>query len=286
MSSAPIAPRLMPDHDPELNIDNLGLLAGEGDFPLLVARAARSRSIPVTAVGIQGLTSPILENEVTTMHWIKFGQFDRAIRLLQSSGVRKLIMVGRVKHNQIFKLSSIDMRGLKLIARLANKKADSILGLVAEELAKENLELLDSSLFLRDCMPPSGLLTPKVRPTEDLRRDFEFGIEHARALAGLDIGQSIVVKSQSVVAVEAMEGTDATIERAGRIAGAGIVLCKVAKPRQDRRFDLPVLGLTTVRKLADVGAAGLAFPGGEVLFFDHEEAVALAERHKICILAV
>jgi UDP-2,3-diacylglucosamine hydrolase len=282
-SSAQPAP--LPD-SAEASIDHLGLVAGEGDFPLLVARAARSRAIPVTAIGVLGVTSPELETHVSVMHWVKFGQFDRAIRLLQSGGVRKLIMVGRVKHSDVFKLTSIDMRGLKLLGRLANKKADTILGVIAQELAKEDLEVIDSTLFLRDCMPPPGLLTPNVPPSREIMRDIEFGIEHAKSLAGLDIGQSIVVKSQTVVAVEAMEGTDATILRAGEVAGDGIVLCKVAKPRQDKRFDVPVLGLTTVRKIAQAGGAAIAFPGREVLFFDLEAAVAEAEANRICILAV
>lgn len=273
------------DSDPTLDIDNLGIIAGEGDFPLLVARAARSRSIPVTVIGVIGLSSPELESVATTMHWIKFGKLDQAIRLLQSNGARKLIMVGRVSHNLIYKVSSIDMRGLKLIARMTNKKADTILGLVVDEFARENIEVLDSTLFLKDCMPPSGLLTPNVPPSPELMKDFHFGISHAKNLAGLDIGQSIVVKEKCVVAVEAMEGTDQTIERGGKVAGPGTVLCKVAKPKQDKRFDVPVLGLTTVQKLVEARAAGLAFPGGEILFFDREEAIALAESEGLCIFA-
>jgi hypothetical protein len=268
------------------DLDNLGIIAGEGDFPLLVARAARSRSIPVTAIGVIGLTSPELEALATTMHWIKFGKLDQAIRLLQASGARKLVMVGRVNHSLIYKLSSIDMRGMKLMAKMANKKADTILGLVVKELARENLEVLDSTLFLKDCMPPSGLLTPNFAATPELMKDFRFGIKHAKSLAGLDIGQSLAVKSKSIVAVEAMEGTDQMIERAGQVAGPGIVLCKVAKPNQDRRFDVPVLGLTTICKLVEAKASGLSFPGGEILFFDREEAIALAEANGLCIFAI
>lgn len=286
MSSAPTPLPTAADAPPDPKIEHLGLIAGEGDFPLLVARAARSRSVAVTAVALIGLASPEIEQVATTTHWIKFGKVDQVIKTLQASGARHVIMVGRVPHNQIFKLANIDVRGVKLLARLANKKADTVLATVVEEFARENLEVVDSSIFLRDCMPPAGLLTPNVPPTDELMRDFEFGIHHAKSIAGLDIGQSILVKSQTVVAVEAMEGTDATIERAGRIGGPGAVLCKVAKPQQDNRFDIPLLGLKTIQMLVEAKAAGLAFPGGEVLFFDRDEAVALAEANGICIYAV
>lgn len=267
-------------------IGHLGLIAGGGEFPLLVARAARSRMLSVTAVGIEGVTSPKLEDEVNTMRWIKFGQFNNLVRALRTAGVTKAVMVGRVKHNAIFQLKNIDLRGLRLIGKLANRKADSILGLAVEEFANENIEILDSTLFLRDSMPGKGLLTPSVPATEEILGDIEFGIEHARKIAGLDIGQTVIVKSRSIVAVEAMEGTDAAIHRAGEVAGPDCVVCKVSKPQQDRRFDFPVFGLTTIKKMIGSGAAAFAFPGEEVLFFDQEEAIPLAEANKICIIGV
>lgn len=286
MSGPPTVPSTAPDPAASLDFDRLGLFAGEGDFPLLVARAARAKGVAVTCVGVTGLTSPEIESLVSAMHWIKFGKFEQIIRLLQAGGITRMIMVGRIRHASILQLASLDRRSLKLLSGLANKKADTILARVVEEFASENIEVLDSTLFLRDCMPPAGLLTPRVPPTAELRGDIDFGLEHARSIAGLDIGQTVIVKSGTIVAVEAMEGTDAAIERAGLLAGPGIVMCKVAKPNQDRRFDVPILGLNTVRNLVAVRAAGLAFPGREVLFFERDEAVALAEANNLSILAV
>ncbi|MBI3737403.1 LpxI family protein, partial [Candidatus Sumerlaeota bacterium] len=165
-------------------------------------------------------------------------------------------------------------------------KANSILNVVTAELESENIHVLDSTLFLRSCLPGKELLTKACPPSEETQADIDFGYELAKQVAGLDIGQTVVVKSQSVVAVEAMEGTDAAIERAADIAGEGIVVVKVSKPQQDRRFDVPVLGLTTIEKLVKVRAAALAFSGGETLFFDEKEAVALAEANKITIIGV
>ncbi len=270
----------------ETALDRIGLLAGEGDFPLLIARAARERSVAVVAVGIRGVTSPRLEAEVDRMAWVRLGELDRVIQLLHEAGVGKTIMAGRIRHASIFDLGGIDGRGLRLLARLANKKADTILGALTEELSRERIEVLESTLFLRHCMPAQGLLTPSRPLSLAIRADVEFGLEHARRLAGLDIGQTVVVKSGAVVAVEAMEGTDATIRRAGEVAGPGCVVVKVSKPAQDRRFDVPVLGRTTVEHLVAARAVALAFPAREVLFFDQAEAVRLAEAEGISIAAV
>ncbi len=267
-------------------IGQLGLVAGEGQFPLLIARAAKERDVAVTAFGLRGVTSDQLESEVRAMHWLELGQFEKLIQLFHSEGITKTVMAGRIKHNSIFQLAKMDMRGFKLMAKMINKKANSILGVVIKEFESENIEVLDSTMFLRSCMPGKGLLTPGCRATEEIETDIEFGYDLAKQIAGLDIGQTVVVKNQSVVAVEAMEGTDAAIERAGEIAGEGIVVVKVSKPMQDRRFDVPVIGLTTIHKLIKVKGAALAFSGGETLFFDEKEAVALAESNKIAIIGV
>jgi hypothetical protein len=252
----------------------------------MVARAARGRRVPVTAIGIRGVTSPELEPEVDSMLWVKFGQFDDVIQKLHRAGVSRLILAGRVKHNSIFQLARMDARGRRLIARVATRKADSILGAVTQEFASENIEVLDSTIFLRGCMPGPGTLTPGVEISQKVREDISFGLEHAREIARLDIGQTVVVKDRSVVAVEAMEGTDRTIERAGEIAGAGIVAVKAPKPNQDPRFDVPVLGRTTVEKLVTARAAALAFPAGQILFLDQTEALERAALHGIAIVAI
>lgn len=269
-----------------LAIGRLGLLAGEGAFPLMVARAARSHEVSVVAVGVEGLTIPDLEAEVDVMHWVRFGQFDSMIRVLQGEGITKLILAGRIKHNSIFQWTRIDARGRRLMARVATRKADSLLAAVTQEFANENIEVLDSTLFLRGCMPGAGLLTPKAPPDARVRQDIEFGLKDAREIARLDIGQTIVVKNKSVVAVEAMEGTDRTIARAAELAGEGIVVVKVNKPNQDRRFDVPVVGSTTINGLIAARAAALAFPADEILFFDRAESCARAENHGVTVIAV
>ena len=273
------------DHVPPVSLQRLGLIAGEGQFPFLLARAARERNISVTAIGIKGITSPDLSREVDAMHWVEFGQFNRMIELCHRSDIHKAIMAGRIKHNSIFQLSKIDGRGIRLLARTHSRKADALLGAITDELARENIEVMNSTLLLRECMPPAGLLTPGLPPPREVMEDIHFGRPIATAIAGLDIGQTIVVKQKTIVAVEAMEGTDETILRAGEIAGAGCVVIKVSKPRQDQRFDVPVLGLTTIQKMIQADCAALAIPGGETLFFEREQACALATAHGISIHA-
>ncbi|MEN6627481.1 MAG: UDP-2,3-diacylglucosamine diphosphatase LpxI [Candidatus Sumerlaeia bacterium] len=270
---------------PALDLDHVGLIAGEGKFPFLLARAARDRNISLTAIGVRGITPVELADEVDAMLWVEFGQLGKMIDLCHQAGVDKVIMAGRIQHRSIFQLSRIDRRGLKILASLPTKKADSLLGALTDELAREKIEVLDSTMLMRECMPPAGLLTPSCPPSDAVLGDIAFGRPIASQVAGLDIGQTIVVKQGTIVAVEAMEGTDKTILRAGQIAGEGCVVIKVSKPRQDRRFDVPVAGMTTVRKLVEARCAALAIPGGEALFFDRDEACALAQKHGICIYA-
>lgn len=268
-----------------MSLDHIGLIAGEGKFPILLARAARERQIHVTAIGITGITSPALENEVDSMQWVDFGKFNRLIEICHQAGIQKAVMAGRIHHNTIFQISKIDWRGMRMLARAASRKADAILGAVTDELARENIEVIDSTLLLRECLTPTGLLTPACPPSDETLEDIEFGRPLAHGIAGLDVGQTIVVKHKSVVAVEAMEGTDMTILRAGEVAGEGCVVIKIQKPRQDRRFDVPVVGMTTIRRMIEARCSALAIPGGGALFFDREEACTLAEAHGISIVA-
>ncbi len=269
----------------KLELGRIGIIAGEGQFPMMLARAARDRHVTVTAIGIRGITAPDLANDVDAMHWVDFGQFSRVIELCHQHGISHAILAGRIKHRSIFQLTKIDARGIKLLAKAPTRKADALLGLVGEEFARENIKLLDSTLLIRECMPGPGLLTPSAPPSQAILDDIEFGRPIADSIAGLDIGQTVVVKNRSIVAVEAMEGTNRTILRAGSIAGEGCVVLKINKPRQDKRFDVPVLGLTTVKKMIQAGAVTLAFPGGEVLFFELEDACSLAASRGISIYA-
>lgn len=268
-----------------MGLHHLGLIAGEGKFPFLLAKAAKDRNIFVTAIGIHGITSPDLTQEVDAMFWVEFGQFNRLIEVCHEAGIQKAVMAGRIKHHSIFQLAKIDRRGIKLLAKTASKKADALLGAITDELASEDIEILDSTMLLRECMPPAGLLTPTVPPSPSVMDDILFGRPLANSIAGLDVGQTIVVKHKTIVAVEAMEGTNQAILRAGEIAGEDCVVIKVSKPRQDRRFDVPVIGLTTVKKLIAARCAALAIPGGEALFFEQEEACTLAAAHGITIYA-
>lgn len=281
MQPAPVPETCSPSN----GLHHLGLIAGEGQFPFLLAKAARERKISVTAIGINGITSPDLTREVDAMHWVEFGQFNKLIEICHNEGIHQAMMAGRIKHNSIFQLSKIDRRGIKLLAKAASKKADALLGAITDELARENIQILDSTLLMRECMPPAGLLTPTAPPSQAVLDDIHFGRPIATSIAGLDVGQTVIVKQKTVVAVEAMEGTNETITRAGAVAGEGCVVIKVSKPRQDKRFDVPVVGLTTIRKMAQAQCTALAFPGGEALFFEREEACALAAAHGITIYA-
>jgi DUF1009 family protein len=267
-------------------IPRLGLMAGEGRFPILVAQAAAQNSIPVTAFAIEGVTPAELAQYVERIHWLKLGQFSRFIDLLHADGICHVVMAGRVAHNNLWRYRGFDLRTLRVLKTLANRKADSILGAVVEELAREKVTVIDSSLLLTECLPKKGLMTPKRPLTERERKDVEFGFPIARQIAGLDIGQTIVVKDLTVVAVEGLEGTDETIRRAGQIAEGDIVVIKVSKPRQDKRFDMPVIGPQTIRSIRDAGGGALAVMAGEALFFDQAEAIALAQESNIAIEAV
>ncbi|NUP89591.1 MAG: LpxI family protein [Candidatus Sumerlaeia bacterium] len=264
----------------------LGLIAGQGNFPLLLAEAARRRNVEVVAFAVKKLTSPRIEELAARVHWLALGQLQRAIDLFHEEGLRYAVMAGRVPVTQIFKLHTLDRRALKIITSLKSKQADSILGRVVEEFAAENIEFIDSAHYLSDLLPQRGLLTNHRRPTDQEMADVEFAQGLAKSVAGLDIGQTVVVKSGAVVAVEAMEGTDQTILRAGEVAGPGTVVVKVSKPKQDRRFDVPIVGITTIKHLVRARCAVLAMSAGETLFFDQEEAIKMAEENDICLLAI
>jgi DUF1009 family protein len=261
-------------------------MAFEGRFPMMLAHAASDLAIPVTGFGVPGITSPELEEWVDKMYWLGLGQFEKCIQHMHQDGVGHVIMAGRVAHNSIWKYRGFDRRSLRILGRLANRKADTILGAVVDELASEHIEVLDSSLFVRSCMPDEGLLTSRRKITRREKKDIDFGLPIANQIAGMDIGQTVIVKDQAVIAVESLEGTDEAIRRAGSIVDGDIVVVKVAKPKQDNRFDIPVIGMQTVRSLAEAGGGVIAIMAGRTLFFDQAEAIPLAERHNIGIVAI
>lgn len=260
----------------------VGLIAGNGRFPFLVAAAARRAGRRVLAVAIREEADPGLESEVDEIHWVGLGQLGRCIEALKSGGAREAVMAGQVKHRQIFSSLIPDLKLMAVLARLAVKSTDNLIGGVAEALAREGITLLPSTAFLADQMATPEAMTRR-RPSGDEERDIAYGQEVARALAGMDLGQTVVVKDRAAVALEAMEGTDEVIRRAGRIAGAGMVVVKVAKPRQDMRFDIPVVGRGTLEAMLGAGARVLAVDAGKTLLIDRSEFLAEADRHDVAV---
>ena len=260
----------------------LGLIAGNGRFPFLVAAAGRRAGRRVVAVAIKEETDPALAGEVDEIHWVSLGQLGRCIDALKSGGVHEAVMAGQVKHKQIFAGIVPDLKMMAVLARLAVKSTDSLIGAVADALGREGIALLPSTALLQDQIATAGAMTRR-RPSSDEMKDVEYGREVARALAGFDVGQTVVVKDRAAVAVEAMEGTDEAIRRAGRIAGPGCTVVKVAKPRQDVRFDVPVVGPGTVTAMREAGATVLALQAGATLLLDRADLLAEADRAQVSI---
>lgn len=257
--------------------EKIGIIAGQGDFPILIARAAESSGTKVLALCINGFTSDDLPGITSQAHWIELGQLGKAIEILKTEGVRHVIMAGRIPHSSLFQYRHFDWRAMKLLARAAGKRADELLSTVCDEFAGEGITVEESSMFLRNLMPRPGLLTQHRPLTETELQDVEFGIPIAKVLAGQDIGQTIVVKDKMVVAVEGMEGTDKCIRRAGELAGPGCVVIKVSKPHQDLRFDIPIIGPGTIKSLIEAGASALALSSGQSLIFHLEQVISEAE---------
>lgn len=262
----------------------IGLIAGQGDFPLLLAKSAAASGTEVVALCIKGFASEELPPLCYKAHWLELGQLGRAIELLHEENVTALTMAGRVPHNSLFQYRHFDWRAMKLLARAASKRADALLQTVCDEFAREGITVMESSLFLRSLMPQAGLLTPANPPTATQQADLDFGIPIARIIAGQDIGQTIVVKDKLVVAVEGLEGTDKCIARAGELAGEGCVVIKTAKPGQDLRFDIPVIGPGTIKSMRAAGAAVLALSAGRSLVFHRERVIKEAEEAGICVV--
>jgi DUF1009 family protein len=270
------------DGAPQAGPSPLGLIAGNGRFPFLVAAAGRRAGRRVVAVAIKEETDPALAGEVDEIHWVSLGQLGRCIDALKGGGVREAVMAGQVKHKQIFAGIVPDLKMMALLARLALKNTDSLIGAVADTLGREGIALLSSTALLQDQLAATGAMTRR-RPSGDELKDVEYGREVARALAGFDVGQTVVVKDRAAVAVEAMEGTDEAIRRAGRIAGPGCTVVKVAKPRQDVRFDVPVVGPGTVAAMSEAQARVLAVQAAATLLLDRADLLAAAERADVAV---
>jgi DUF1009 family protein len=265
----------------------LGIIAGNGRFPFLALDAARALGRDVTVIAIRDEADAALERAArdsgAALHWVSLGQLGTCISLLRDAGVSEAVMAGQVRHVKIFSDFMPDLTLLSVIRRLKGRNTDALIAAVADVLRDKGIHLLDSTLFLRPLLAREGVLTKRA-PDEREHADFAFGYRMADAIAGLDIGQTIVVKDQAVIAVEAMEGTDETIARAGRLAGPGAIVVKVAKPNQDMRFDVPVVGTPTIAAMRAAGAVALTVDAGRTLMLDGDAIVHAADEAGICIV--
>lgn len=262
-----------------------GLIAGNGDFPFLVLEGARSRGIEMAVIAIREEASPALEREAKRLHWISLGELSRGIELLHREGVKHAVMAGQVKHNKIFSSIRPDWRLAKLLLSLPSKNTDSLIGAIARVLQDEGIELIDSTRFLGPLLPQEGILTRRS-PDHTETADIEYGRRIAQQIAALDLGQTVVVRDRACVAIEAMEGTDETIERAARITGGQrLIVVKVSKPRQDMRFDVPVVGPKTIEVMRQSNATALAIDARRTLMFDRDVLIRAADEAGIAIEA-
>jgi UDP-2,3-diacylglucosamine hydrolase len=277
----------------------LGLIAGNGRFPFLLLDAARAEGLSVVVAAIKEETDPEMDQRAAadpniTVHWLSLGELSRLIDTFKKERVQKAVMAGQVKHKQIFSSIRPDWRLAKLLMNLRTRNTDMLLGAVAKVLGDEGIELISSTSFLEPLLAQEGVLTSRS-PDEDEQKNIEYGLTVAGSVAGFDIGQTVVVAAQACVAVEAMEGTDATIERAGLLMESlggdastlerRLTVVKVAKPNQDMRFDVPVIGLATIETMIRAGASCLSVEAGRTLLFDRESVLERANQAGISIAA-
>jgi DUF1009 family protein len=266
----------------------IGIIAGNGRFPFLVLDAARSQGHDVTVIATKEEAFKELDEAAArhgaAIHWISIGQLGKCIKLLKEAGAAHAVMAGQVKHTKIFAGGiTPDLTFMSILTKLASRNTDGLIGAVAGVLRDNGIELMDSTALLDPLLARPGVLTRRA-PSDEERKDFEFGYRMADVIAGLDIGQTIAVKHQAVVAVEAMEGTDEVIGRAGHLAGPGVRIVKVAKPSQDMRFDVPVIGLATIQAMRVAGATALSIDAGRTLILDGDAVFASANEAGIAIV--
>lgn len=260
-----------------------GMIAGNGQFPFLTIEGARKAGARLSIVAIKEETDPKIDECGFPVKWVGIGQLGKMISFFKDQQVEKAVMCGQVKHVQIFSGALPDMRMVKMLWGLSRRNTDALIGGVADEMQKEGIELIDSTYFVRDHLAGVGPLGRRS-PSEQEQENIEYGLGIAREIGRLDLGQTIVVRGQACVALEAMEGTDATIRRAGELANGKLTVVKVAKPDQDMRFDVPVIGVPTIQTMIDAGATCLSVTAGKTLIFEREATIALADRHKIAVL--
>jgi len=262
----------------------LGLIAGGGQLPFMVADHARKKGHPVVAIAHRGDTDPALAEKVDKIAWINLGQLGGLIKVLQKNNVHKALMAGTIAKRRMFSNIRPDLQGLTLMTKLAIFHDDGILRAVADELEKKGIRIISATSLMSELLAPSGCLT-KRKPTKNEREDILVGWKVAKELGRLDIGQCVVIRGKTVVALEALEGTDETIIRGGRLTREKAVVVKVCKPNQDLRFDIPSVGLRTVEIMAQVKASVLAIEAGKTLIFNKPEMISFADKAGISIFS-
>lgn len=264
----------------------IGLVAGYGTIPIIFAQKAKEKGDTVIALGLKGVTSEELARYVDKMHWFEWGQFHKALMLVVTERIRKIVMLGKIRKDLLFKdEGDLDDEIKTIINKTRDRKDYAILKRVADTLAKFGIEIMDSTTYLEHLIPEKGVLTKRA-PTREESEDIEYGRTIARELARLDIGQTLAVNNKTVIAIEGAEGTDEAIKRAGSLSAIGFVVVKVARPEQDMRFDVPLIGLDTVKVLAEAGGKALALEGGKTLLVDKEEVIKLADGKGIAIIII
>ncbi len=266
--------------------ERIGLIAGNGQFPIKVLQSAQKQELPIVVAAIKEETFPEIDSFGYPVHWLGLGELGKLVRLFREEGVRKAIMAGQVKHVQIFGSSLPDLTMIRMLAGLKSRNTDALIGGVSKVLADAGITLVDSTVLLKPHMAPEGTLTRRGLNAEE-KDNVAYGRPIAHKIALMDIGQTIAVRDRAVVAVEAMEGTDSVIRRAGNLANKdNLTVIKVSKPNQDMRFDIPVVGLPTIENMIASGATALVIDAARTIIFDREEMVDSADSHNIAIVAL
>ncbi len=267
-------------------MEKIGLVAGQGELPIIFSRAAKQRGDSVIAFCLKGVTDEGISGHVDKVHWFDWGELQKAIFVLATERIRKVVMLGKVKKDVLFKEDvKLDEKARELLKKAGDRKDYSILKGVSNALKVIGVEIMDPSPYLKELVPSKGLLTSR-KPTKEESEDMEYGRSVAKELSRFDIGQTVVIKNKTIIAMEAVEGTDETIKRAGSLCKGGFVVVKVSRPNQDMRFDIPLVGLQTVRTLIDAGGSALALEENKTFLMDREEIIKLADEKGVSIVVI
>ena len=264
----------------------IGLIAGGTKYPLLLAKAARARKVKLIAIALEGETDPELADFVDKIYWIKIGQVKKLIWIFLKERLRNVILAGKVTKVKLFKGKlELDDEGQRLLNEIPDRSDKTLLSKLISRIEALGIKVCDSTMFLEDLLPVKGVIT-KRGPTQAELEDIEFGRNIASQMAGLEVGQTVVVKDKVILAIEAVEGTDRAIKRGGELGNGSIAVIKMARPKQDMRYDVPTVGIDTIRSLIEAGGGVLAFEQKKTLLLDSDECIKLADENNICITVI